>query len=116
MKINLFLSPRSEQHCSAVRLVVNAYSTSYSEWNLDETWSSQEWKSDELMEDRNGRPVVHAQQTDKFIVENDSMDSYRSRIRNVGRIQILLAQGERLSAKESANPQKMQRKTATNIL
>ena len=30
----------------------------------------------ELMEDRTGRPVVFAQHTDRFIVENDNMDSY----------------------------------------
>ena len=28
------------------------------------------------MEDRIGRPVVNAQHTDRFIVENDKMDSY----------------------------------------
>ena len=28
------------------------------------------------LEDRTGRPVVFAQHTDKFIVENDNMDSY----------------------------------------
>ena len=38
--------------------------------------SSQEWKSDELMEDRTGRLVVFAQHTDRFIVENDKMISY----------------------------------------
>ena len=48
----------------------NAYSSSYSEWNVDKTWSSQEWKSDELMEDRTGRPLVTAQHTDRFIVQN----------------------------------------------
>ena len=40
------------------RLVEKAHSSSYSEWNIDKTWSSQEWKSDELMDDRTGRPVV----------------------------------------------------------
>ena len=30
------------------RPVVCAHSSSYSEWNVDETWSSQEWKSDEF--------------------------------------------------------------------
>ena len=30
---------------------------SYSEWNICEAWSSQEWKSDELMEVRTGRLV-----------------------------------------------------------
>ena len=27
------------------RPVENAHSSSYSEWNIDKTWSSQEWKS-----------------------------------------------------------------------
>ena len=43
---------------------------------LIKTWSSQEWKSDELMEDRTRRLVVTAQHTDRFIVENDKMNSY----------------------------------------
>ena len=70
------LSSRTEQHHRTGRPVVDAYSSSYSEWNVDKTWSSQEWKSDELMEDRTGRPVVFAQHTDRFIVENDKMNSY----------------------------------------
>ena len=51
------------------RPVENAHSSSYSEWNIDQTWSSQKWKSDELMDDRTERPVVcppggaHASQT-----------------------------------------------------
>ena len=63
------LSPQTEQHYRTGRLVEDAYSSSYSEWNVDKTWSSQEWKSDELMEDRTGRPVVTAQHTDRFNVE-----------------------------------------------
>ena len=35
-----------------------------------------EWKSDGLMEVRTGRPVVFARHTDRFIVENDFLDSY----------------------------------------
>ena len=70
------LSSRTEQHHRTRRLVEDAYSSSYSEWNVDKTWSSQEWKSDELMEVRTGRLVVFAQHTDRFIVENDNMDSY----------------------------------------
>ena len=69
------LSSRTEQHRRTGRLVEDAYSSSNSEWNVDKTWSSQEWNSDELMEDRTRRPVVFAQQTDRFIVENDNMDS-----------------------------------------
>ena len=70
------LSSQTEQRHRTGRPVVDAYSSSYSEWNVDKTWSSQEWKSDELMEDRTGRPVVFAQHTDRFIVENDKMNSY----------------------------------------
>ena len=70
------LSSRTEQHHTTGRLVEDAYSSSYSEWNVDKTWSSQEWKSDELMEGRTGRLVVVAQHTDSFIVENDNMNSY----------------------------------------
>ena len=70
------MSSRNEQHHRTGRPVKDAYSSSYSEWNVDKNWSSQEWKSDELMEDRTGRPVVFAQHTDRFIIENDNMDSY----------------------------------------
>ena len=82
------LSSRTEQHHTTGRPVVYAYLSSYSECNVEETWSSLEWKSGGLVEDRTGRLVVTAQHTDRFIVEKDS------RIRNVVRIQIILAQGE----------------------
>ena len=69
------LRSRTEQRQRTGRLVEDAYSSSYSEWNVDKTWSSEEWKSDELLEVRTGRPVLFAQHTDRFIVENDNMDS-----------------------------------------
>ena len=72
----ILLSSWTEQHLRTVRPVVNAYSSSYSVWNVDKTGSSQEWKSDDLMEDRAGRLVVFAQHTDRFIVEIDKMNSY----------------------------------------
>ena len=56
-------------------------SSNYSEWNIDEKWSSQEWKSDAVMEARTVRPVsgqpagLFAEHTDKFIVDDDDMDS-----------------------------------------
>ena len=59
----------------------DACSSSYSEWNADKNWSSQEWKSDELMEVRTGRLVyeqphgLFTGHTDKFIVDDDDMDS-----------------------------------------
>ena len=75
------LSSWTEQHLRTGRLVKDAYSSSYSEWNADKNWPSQEWKSDELMEDRTGRlvneqpPGLFAQHTDRFIVDDDNMDS-----------------------------------------
>ena len=51
------LSSWTEQRPRTGRLVEDTCSSSYSEWNADETWSSQEWKSDELMVDRSGRPI-----------------------------------------------------------
>ena len=48
------------------RLVSDAYSSSYSEWIADKNWSSQEWKSDELMEVRTGRPVYEQPPTFKY--------------------------------------------------
>ena len=51
------LSSWNEQHRRTVRPVEDAYSSSYSEWNVDEKWSSQEWKSDEVMEVRTERPA-----------------------------------------------------------
>ena len=60
------------------RLVLGANSSNYSEWNIDDKWSSQEWKSDEMMEARTGRPVggqQFTQKADKFVINVDDMDS-----------------------------------------
>ena len=70
------LSLQIEKHDRTVRPVVCAHSSSYSKWNVDKTWSSQEWKSDDLMDDRTERPVVCSQHTDQFIIENDETNSY----------------------------------------
>ena len=40
------------------RVVESKYSASYSGWDNDKAWSSQEWKANELMDDRTGTPVV----------------------------------------------------------
>ena len=45
------LSSWTEQHLRTRRPFEDAYSSSYSEWNVDKTWSSQEWKADELKSD-----------------------------------------------------------------
>ena len=74
------LTSWNEQHQRTGRLVLDAYSSNYSEWNADKNWSSQEWKSDEL-EVRTGRPVyeqppgLFTEHTDKFIVDDNDMDS-----------------------------------------
>ena len=59
------------------RLVEKAHSSSYSEWNIDKTWSSQEWNSDELMDDRTGRLVVCFQRRAPrhFVIEDDQKES-----------------------------------------
>ena len=92
------LSSRTEQHHRNGRLVKDACSSSYSEWNVDETWTSQEWESDELMEVRTRLPVAFAQHT-QIHFQNDDMDSWMI---ECGRCW--------------TNPQKMQHKTATNII
>ena len=54
---------------------MGASSSDYSEWNIDEKWSSQEWKSDEMLEARTGRPVIEqpagsfTQHTDRDTIE-----------------------------------------------
>ena len=91
----LLLSSQTEQHQRTWRLVEDAYSSSYTEWNVDKNWSSQKWKSDELMKVRTGRPVLFAQHTDRFIVEDDDMDSITVAESDMSiKIQIILAQCE----------------------
>ena len=69
----LLLSSPTEQHERTGRLVEDAYSSSYSEWNADKNWSSQEWKSDELVEVRTRRlvneqpPGLFTEHTDRFV-------------------------------------------------
>ena len=76
------LSSWNEQHQRTVRLFLDSYSSSYSEWNADKNCSSQEWKSDEVMDVRTGRRVnaqplgLFTQHTDRLIVDDDGMDSY----------------------------------------
>ena len=75
------LSSWTEQHLRTGRLVKDACSSSYAEWNADEKWSFQEWKSDEVMEVRTERPDneqppgLFTEHTDSFIVDDDDMDS-----------------------------------------
>ena len=60
---------------------MGASSSHYTEWNIDEKWSSQEWKSDEMLEAITERPVggqpagSFTQHTDKLVIEDDDVDS-----------------------------------------
>ena len=79
------LSSWNEQQQRTGRLVMDAYSSNYSEWNADEKWSSQEWKSGEMFEARTGRPVGGQQfthDTEKFVINDDDMDSDTARESN----------------------------------
>ena len=60
------LSSWNEQQPRTVRLVMGANSSNYSEWNIDDKWSSQEWKSGEMLGSKNGETV-----DDKLVVDID---------------------------------------------
>ena len=66
---NIPLSLLDEQQTRTGRPVMGASSSNYSEWNIDDKWFSQEWKSGEMLGARTGRPV-----DDKFVIDDD-MDS-----------------------------------------
>ena len=63
---NVPLSSLNEQQTRTGRLVMGASSSNYSEWNIDDQWYSQEWKSGEMLGARTGRPV-----DDKFVIDDD---------------------------------------------
>ena len=70
------LSAQTEKHHRTERPVVHAQSSSCSEWNVDKTWSSQEWKSDDMTDDRTGRPVVCLQGgAHQIVIEDDETES-----------------------------------------
>ena len=51
------LSSWNEQQPRTGRLVMDASSSDYSEWNIDNKWFSQEWKSGEMLGAKTVRPV-----------------------------------------------------------
>ena len=78
---NVPLSSLNEQQTSTGKFVMGASSSNDSDWNIDDKWSSQEWKSDEMLEARTGRPVggqsagPFTQHTGRFVIDDDDMDS-----------------------------------------
>ena len=66
---NVPVSSLNVQQTSTGRPVLGASSSNCSVWNHDDKWSSQVWKSDELLGTSTERPV-----DDKFVIDDD-MDS-----------------------------------------
>ena len=59
------------------RSVESSYSARYSGWDDDKAWLSQEWKADELMDDRTETPVVCPQRgarPQQFIIGDDETE------------------------------------------
>ena len=54
------------QRTSTGRPVMGVSSSNFSEWNIDDKWSSQVWKSGEMLNANTGRPV-----NDKFVIDDD---------------------------------------------
>ena len=66
----------SHAHRHHHRFVESTHSASNSEWDADKAWSSQEWKSDEMMDDRTVKPVVCPQRgAQHFVIEDDETES-----------------------------------------
>ena len=51
---NVLLSSSNVQQTSTGRPVMGASSSNYSEWNIDDKWSSHVWKSGEMLEQVRG--------------------------------------------------------------
>ena len=66
---NVPLSSSNVQQTSTMRPVLGASSSNSSEWNSDHKWSSQVWKSSEMLGSSTGRTV-----SDKLVIDID-MDS-----------------------------------------
>ena len=66
---NVPLSSLNVQQTNMERPVLGSSSSNYSEWYIDDKWSSQEWKSGEMSVTSTERP-----EDDKFVIDDD-MDS-----------------------------------------
>ena len=78
LKVNYLWARGMSSKQERGRPVMGASSSDYSEWNIDEKWSSQVRKSGEMLEARTGRPVgghPFSQHTNKFVIDDNDMDS-----------------------------------------
>ena len=63
------------QQTRTERPVMGASSSNFSKWNIDNRWSSQEWKSGEMLRARTGRPVDYDMDSDTVTESNSSLRS-----------------------------------------
>ena len=63
---NVPLNSLNVQQTSTGRPVLGASSSNYSEWNTDDKWSSQVWKSGEMLNTSTERP-----ENGKFVIDDD---------------------------------------------
>ena len=63
---NVLLRSVNLQQPRTGRLVMGASSSNHSEWNIDDKWSSEVWKSGEMWNTSTERPVY-----DKFVIDDD---------------------------------------------
>ena len=83
------LSSLNVQQTCTGRPVLSASSSNYSEWNIDDKWSSQVWKYGEMSNTSTGRP-----ENDKFVIDDDMDSDHRHRIEPFCKITIILEQSE----------------------
>ena len=84
---NIPLSSLNVQQTSTVRPVLGASSSNYSEWNIDDKWSSQVWKSGEMSNTSTWRPVY-----DKFVIDDDMDSDTATEIEPFSKITFILEQ------------------------
>ena len=72
---NVPLGSFLEQQTRTERPVMGASSSNFSEWNIDNQWSSQEWKSCEMLRARTWRPVDYDMDSDTVTESNFSLRS-----------------------------------------
>ena len=90
---------------------MGASSSNYSERNIDDKWSSQVWKPDEMLGTSTGRPV-----DDKFVIDDD-MDTNTATESNLSlKSRSFLHRVNDRVRKILDLFQKMQWKTSTNVL
>ena len=91
---NVPLIPFLVQQTSTERPVLGTSSSSYSEWNIDDKLSSQEWKSGGMSNTSTERP-----ENDKFVIDDVDSDT-ATESKPFAEVTVILAQGELSSAKD----------------